>query len=293
MCAVVLGSLTCCPGDDALLNSTEHTVVLMCLPTYTLGYDCMVGSRRTLSPWRLDPRTPNRTRLDTGGVVEAVGCSSSGHLPHRKRSARRTLVDHPAHLRSTRRYIRTAAAQSRQRPQDRQHACIVDEEVVTPGRCPQDRSRRAVILRDAGRGDEPALQQFDLGEQRTVWLNEVSEILSGAGAAPGCGHHCTATGGICGRGRHLASWDAVPHVTGGRVRGMADVVLDTRVAAHDGAFTRFDLIQAVAATLPASTSPTCGGAPSLPSSPSSPSSWPSPVSSGTVALSDRVPRRGC
>ena len=51
--------------------------------------------------------------------------------------------------------------------------------MVTPGRCPQDRSRRAVILRDAGRGDEPALQQFDLGEQRTVWLNEVSEILSG------------------------------------------------------------------------------------------------------------------
>lgn len=51
--------------------------------------------------------------------------------------------------------------------------------MVTPGRCPQDRSRRAVILRDAGRGDEPALQQFDLVEQRTVWLNEVSEILSG------------------------------------------------------------------------------------------------------------------
>ena len=31
-------------------------------------------------------------------------------------------------------------------------------------------------------------------------------------------------------------------------------LLDTRVTAHDGAFTRFDLIQAVAATLPASTS---------------------------------------
>lgn len=36
-----------------------------------------------------------------------------------------------------------------------------------------------MILRDAARSDELALQDFDLGPQPTIWLSEISEILSG------------------------------------------------------------------------------------------------------------------
>jgi ribosomal protein S18 acetylase RimI-like enzyme len=36
-----------------------------------------------------------------------------------------------------------------------------------------------VILRDAAQSDEAELQDFDLGAPPTIWLDEVSEILSG------------------------------------------------------------------------------------------------------------------
>jgi hypothetical protein len=36
-----------------------------------------------------------------------------------------------------------------------------------------------VILRHATTDDEPALESFDLGDTRSPWLDEVSEIVSG------------------------------------------------------------------------------------------------------------------
>lgn len=103
----------------------------------------------------------------------------SRHLSNRERQARRPLVDNSTHLHCTHRDADAAATLTCQWRPCRRGTEATVEELGCEGHHDCDHSHQEVILRDARSDDQTALQSFDLGSDRSPWLDEVAEIVLG------------------------------------------------------------------------------------------------------------------